>query len=69
MKDTNIYKISDIQKAHKCSYSEAFKARRLLFFISDNALELEEILRKDEQEALLKFCIEYAKKDKGTCLN
>ena len=66
MKDTNIHRISDIQKVYKCSYSEAFKARQLLFFISDNACELEEILRKDEQEALLQFCIKCAKKDKVT---
>ena len=69
MKDTNIYRISDIQKAYNCSYSEAFKARLLLFFISDNVNELEEILKKDEQEGLLQFCIRYAKKDKVTRQN
>ena len=31
MKNTNIYKISDIQKVYKCSYSEAFKARHYYF--------------------------------------
>lgn len=69
MRDTNICRISDIQKAYKCSYSEAFKARLLLFFISDNAYELKEILEKDEQEGLLQFCIKQAKKDKVTQQN
>ncbi|SCJ21679.1 Uncharacterised protein [uncultured Clostridium sp.] len=69
MKNTNIYKISDIQKVYKCSYSEAFKARQLLFFISDNGIELEEILNKDDQEDLLQFCIKYARKEKVTQQN
>lgn len=61
--DTNIYRITDIQKAYGCSYSEAVHARKLLFYISENIEELEEIIIKDEQELLLKFCLNFAKQD------
>jgi len=64
MKDTNIYKISDIQKAYQCSYSEAAKARKLLLFLSINLEELENIFENGSQEDLLKFCLKYAKESK-----
>lgn len=61
MADTNIYRISDIQKTHQCSYATAKEARKLLWFISDNIDELETIIQDDSQEELLLFCIKYAK--------
>ena len=64
IKQTNIHKISDIQRAYQCSYSEAAKARRLLFFLSRNSEELEEIFEGGTQEDLLQFCLKYAKEDK-----
>ena len=68
MKDTNIYRISDIQKAYQCSYSEASKARKLLLFLSINSEELEEILENGMQEDLLKLCLKYVKEDKKVTL-
>lgn len=64
IKDTNIHKISDIQRAYQCSYSEATKARQLLLFLSINSEELEEIFENGTQEDLLKFCLKYAKEYK-----
>lgn len=61
MADTNIYRISDIQKAYQCSYGTAKEARKLLWFISNNINELENIIQNDSQEELLQFCIKYSK--------
>lgn len=66
MKDTNIYKISDIQKSYQCSYEEAKEARKLLWFISRNIDKLEKIIQNDSQEELLQFCLKYAYENKST---
>lgn len=65
-KDTNIYRITDIQKAYGCSHSEAVEARKLLWYLERNIEELEEAIFLDEQERLLKLCIGYAQQNKST---
>ena len=68
-KDTNIYRITDIQKLYGCSYSEAVQARKLLWYLERNIEELEEAIILDEQERLLKLCIGFSQKDKVTKQN
>lgn len=68
-KDTNIYRITDIQKAYGCSYSEAVLARKLLWYLEKNFEELEEAIILDEQERLLKLCLGFAQQNKVTKQN
>lgn len=68
-KETNIYRTTDIQKAYNCSYSEAVKARSLLWYLEKNIEELEEAITLDEQERLLKLCIGFAQQNKSTKQN
>lgn len=62
-KDTNIYRIVDIQKAYGCSHSEAVQARKLLWYLEKNIEELEEAIILDEQERLLKLCIGFVQQN------